>query len=121
MVQGKMMKLSKSLEKDICIISLSGRLAGCTEADVLYEEFKKMREKKISKVVLDLQNLEWMGSMGLGALIGCLTSIRNVKGDMRLANPNEKVAHLLHLTHLDGIFQVYGSLGDAKSSFQEYI
>ena len=115
------MQLTKSSEKDLCIISLSGRLTGCSEADALYAEFKQMREEKINKVVLDLQNLEWMGSMGLGTLIGCLTSMRNIDGDMRLANPNQKVAHLLHITRLDGIFQVYGTLDDAKSSFQNYL
>jgi len=115
------MKFQKNIDKDICILSVNGRLTGCTEAEALYEEFKILREEKINKVVLDLKELEWMGSMGLGALIGCLTSIRNVNGDMRLANPNQKVAHLLHITRLDGIFQVYATLDDAKSSFQEYI
>jgi anti-sigma B factor antagonist len=115
------MQLNKSMDKDVCTLAINGRLTGCEEAEALYEEFKKMREEKISKVVLDLQELEWLGSMGLGALIGCLTSIRNVNGDMRLANPNEKVAHLLHITRLDSIFKVYGNLNDAKSSFKEYI
>jgi anti-sigma B factor antagonist len=115
------MELHKSHDRDVCVLALKGRLTGCTEAEALYEEFKKMREEKVNKVVLDLNNLEWMGSMGLGALIGCLTSIRNVNGDLRLANPNQKVSHLLHMTRLDGIFQVYNTVDAAKSSFQDYI
>jgi anti-sigma B factor antagonist len=114
------MEISEHIEQDIYVVSLSGRLKGCPEADALYETFKKIRERGVNRVVINLKDLEWMGSMGLGAFIGCLTSMRNVDGDMRLANPNEKVANLLHITRLDSVFNVYDTLDHAKKSFETY-
>ena len=114
------MEISEHLEQDIYVVSLKGKLKGCPEADDLYDTFKKIRESGVNRVIINLKELEWMGSMGLGALIGCLTTMRNVDGDMRLANPNKKIANLFHITRLDSVFNVYDTMDHAKESFATY-
>jgi anti-sigma B factor antagonist len=113
------MKFIETFQGDVCVLGVQGKLKGCQEAEELYDEFKSCSSKNVSKIVLDLSKLDWAGSLGIGALIGCLTAARNNGGDLRLTGLNQKILQLLHITKLDGVFKIYDSADQAVASYSQ--
>ena len=65
--------------------------------------------------VVDLSEVDFVDSSGLGALIGCLKSARQSGGDLRIAKPTAQVAMVLRLSNLDRVLKSYGSTEEAYS------
>jgi anti-anti-sigma factor len=83
-----------------------GRLTAETASD-----FKQQIRNVISKsknIVLDLKDVEYMDSTGLGAIVAVYVSARRATCSLRLVNINQRTAELLRLTKLEGVFQGYG-------------
>jgi anti-sigma B factor antagonist len=68
-------------------------------------------------VVVDLGEVEFIDSSGLGALVGGLKSTRQAGGDLRIARAGEQVLAVLKLTNLDRILAPYPSAEDAASGW----
>jgi len=62
------------------------------------------------RIALDLSNLEFMDSTGLGVLIGCLKRLKEADGDLVLAGVQPAVARVFEVTGLDRIFTIRESL-----------
>jgi len=111
------MDINQAVESDVIILSLSGKLIGQKEIEQLYAQVRKLQEGKINRLVLNLEKLDWMGSLGLGALISCMTTMRNAGGDVHLCNLNPKLRSLLKITKLELVMPVYDSTDTAIRSF----
>ena len=113
------MDYSVSEQDDIVIISLNGKIMGGPEATEINEKFNQLIDTKKLKIVIDLNNVEWMNSSGLGILIGALSLFRNNNGQLRIINVSERIQNLLKITKLAGIFETSSSLEEALSSFKK--
>lgn len=111
------MNFEQNSDQNIYIISLHGKLISPNEIEELHSHFRYLREQNITRVVLNLESLDWMASNGLGALISCVTTMRNAGGDVRLSNLNPKLKSLVALTHLDKVFNIFESSEMAVQSF----
>jgi anti-anti-sigma factor len=69
------------------------------------------------QLVVDLRQVGFIDSSGLGALIGGLKSARQAGGDLRIANPGEQARVVLRLTSLDRVLRPYDSIEDALAAF----
>jgi len=112
------MNYSVSEQDDIVIISLSGKIMGGPEATEINEKFNQLIDDKKLKVIIDLKEVEWMNSSGLGILIGAVSLFKNNNGQLRLINVSERIKNLLKITKLAGIFETSNSLEEATSSFK---
>jgi anti-sigma B factor antagonist len=112
------MNYSVSEKDDIVIISLAGKIMGGPEATEINEKFNQLIDGKKLKVVIDLKEVEWMNSSGLGILIGAVSLFKNNNGQLRIINVSERIQNLLKITKLAGIFETSNSLEDAISSFK---
>jgi anti-anti-sigma factor len=65
-------------------------------------------------IIVDLSGTEFVDSSGLGALVSCLKSARQLGGDLRIVAPSEQVAMVLRMTNLDRILSPRASIDDAK-------
>ncbi len=88
------------------IVKCSGRLVSETTGQLKTEIKSLFKDSK--SVVLDLSNLNYMDSSGLGALVGLKLSARNADCELRLINLNQRIADLLRLTKLASAFDGYG-------------
>ena len=111
------MNYSVSEKDDIVIISLAGKIMGGPEATEINEKFNQLIDGKKLRVVIDLKEVEWMNSSGLGILIGAVSLFKNNNGQLRIINVSERIQNLLKITKLAGIFETSNSLEDAISSF----
>lgn len=68
------------------------------------------------RVVVDLSDIDFMDSSGLGALVGCLKSARQAGGDLRIAAPSAQVSMVLRLSNLD---RVLASFDSAEAAYRD--
>ena len=99
------------------VLSLSGKLMGGPEIIEIHSAIKATLEKKVNHIVIDLKDVKWMGSVGIGILICCLTTVRAAGGDLKLSGLSKKAESLLLMTNLDKVFEIYPKVDKAVNSF----
>lgn len=112
------MKIKQRMIGDVAVLGLSGKLlGGPPDSQEIKDVIYKLIEQGITKVVVDLADVKRMNSSGLGILISALTSLRNRKGDLKLAAVNELMEGILVMTKLNTIFEIYKTAEGAAQSF----
>jgi anti-sigma B factor antagonist len=72
-----------------------------------------------SKVVLDLSEVDFIDSSGLGVLLSCYRHVGAAGGDLRLCNLNEQVRTLFELVRMHRVFDIYDTREEALNSFTQ--
>jgi len=111
------MKLADYEKDGIYILEPKGKIMGGPDATQLHEKLHDYIEQGKKKVIIDLAQVDWMNSTGLGILISGLTTLRNNGGELKLANVTEKIQSLLTITKLVTVFEAFDSIEDAIKSF----
>jgi len=106
----------ESVREDITVLSLKGRLT-LGESNLIREKVTQLSAAGKFKVVIDLSNVEYIDSTGLGILVICFTSLKKQGGALKLVNPNKRNVELLLLTKLHTVFEVFNDVQDAVNSF----
>ena len=102
---------------NIAIMDMSGRLVIGEPTLLLRATVRKLLEDGTTKFVLNLGDLSFIDSSGLGELITAYTSIRNREGDVKMLDL-AKAKDLLQMTKLLTVFDVYDSEVKAIQALQ---
>jgi anti-sigma B factor antagonist len=113
------MKITEKTENHLAILKIDGNMIGDAETGELHHKIRNLSADGIRQVVLNLQDVNWMNSAGLGILIACLTTLKNNNGVLKLARVTKKVESLLVISQLNKIFEVYDSVEKAVASMTE--
>ncbi len=113
------MKLTDREENGVMILEPAGKIMGGPDASLLHDKLYEFIDQDKKKFVVDLSQVDWMNSTGLGILISAYTTLRNNDGKLKLANVTEKIKSLLVITKLDPVFESYDSIAEAIESFNE--
>ena len=111
------LKLSTREVKDIAIVDLSGRLTMGEPCAALREEIHDQVSNGSRRVLLNLAEVSYIDSAGLGELTAAHTSIRNREGQLKLLNLTTRVHDLLQITKLVTVFDIYDDEKKAIASF----
>ena len=111
------MKLSHREQSGVVVLEPKGTIMGGPDATALHDEIHELIAEKKLRVVIDLSKVDWMNSTGLGILIAGLTTLRDNKGDLKLACVTDKIQSLLTITKLITVFEAYDSVEQAIASF----
>ena len=106
-------------ENEIWVIALKGSLLALVEdheRELLEDVTAKIKDGH-SKFVMDLKDIKFVNSSGLGILLTCLTKARRAGGDVVLADIPESVKSLLNITKLDAVFTTADNRQEALKSF----
>jgi anti-sigma B factor antagonist len=90
-------------------IRLSGDLIGEDNGAAVIEIVNNAIQEKALTCVIDISELRYINSTGIGVLITILTKFRNKGGEVYLMKPSENVQKLLVITKLNAIFQIIQS------------
>ena len=112
------MKVKSKFYDDVCVITVSGKMMGGPESAKLREEIKSLIDNKTIKFIIDMKNVKWLNSLGVGVLISSYTSVHNAGGDIRLAFLTEKAQSLLFITKLIQVFKTYDNIDEALKSYK---
>jgi anti-sigma B factor antagonist len=102
---------------NVTIIDLSGKLMGGCDADVFRDMIHELLEKGRRQVIVNLSEITWVNSTGVGILITGYTTLRKNKGDLRLLNVSKKIQSMLYVTKLNLIFECFEDEQAAVASF----
>ena len=101
---------------DVTVLDLEGNLALDENA-----RFRKyvigVVEAGVRKLIINLANVKYIDSCGLGELISCYATLHQVDGHVKLLHLNNRLQHLLSITKLDSVFETFDSEPAAVSSF----
>jgi anti-sigma B factor antagonist len=111
-------KISEERVGDVLILKLEGNFFGSTESMAVHSKAKEFASAGNRRMIVDLAGVELMNSIGLGAIVSALISMRNAGGDLRLSGVRGKIEKLFLGASLMGLFQRYATTEEAVQSFQ---
>ncbi len=91
----------------LTVVELSGKIMGGPEAAEINDLIHSLIEKGDKRMVIDLGNVEWMNSSGLGILIGAITTLKNNGGSLSLVRVSDRIMNLLKITKLKDVFTIH--------------
>jgi len=112
------MKASNRQVSGITVVDLSGRITLGEGSTVLREAVKDLLAKGQRKILLNLGDVTYIDSSGIGELVSAFTSVRNQGGDLKLLKLTKKVHDLLQITKLYTVFDVKDDEAAAIQSFK---
>jgi len=95
------------------VISLSGKIMGGPEAGQINEKINALIDEEKKKIIIDLKEVEWMNSSGLGILIGAIQTLKNNGGKLVLIHVSDRIENLLKITKLINVFSIKSNLESA--------
>jgi anti-sigma B factor antagonist len=107
------MKYTTEVKEGILNINLQGDLLGENNGLELVDLINDKINESIILCAIDLSNVRYMNSSGIGVLITLLTKFRNKGGEVVLINPSEQIKKLLIITKLNAIFSIVNSSEEA--------
>ncbi|HUL33510.1 MAG TPA: STAS domain-containing protein [Candidatus Eisenbacteria bacterium] len=102
----------------IAIVDLSGRISLGDGSALLRKTVRDLLEEGKTRIVLNLGDVNYIDSSGIGELVSGFTAVRNRGGELKLLNLTKKVNDLLQLTKLFTVFEVYNEESTAVGSFK---
>jgi anti-sigma B factor antagonist len=102
----------------VTVLSLQGRVTLGDESSQLRSKIKELLQQGKKRLVLDLANVTYIDSAGLGTLVAAYTSARNEGGEIRLAGVTKNFGELLNITKLVTVFNVHNTVEDALKAFR---
>jgi anti-sigma B factor antagonist len=102
----------------ITIVDLSGRIALGEGSALLRKTVRDLLDSGKSRILLNLGDVNYIDSSGIGELVSGFTAVRNRSGELKLLNLTKKVHDLLQLTKLFTVFDVYSDESTAVGSFR---
>jgi len=111
------LRLSTRTVDDVLIVDCAGRILFGDESISLRETVKGLIPQN-GRIILNLAQVNYIDSGGLGTLVALYTTARNAGGTIKLASLTERVGDLLQVTKLLTVFEVYDSEKEALASFR---
>ena len=111
------MKASTRQVDGVTIVDLSGRITLGEGSVVLRDTIKDLLGKGAKQILLNLSDVSYIDSSGIGELVSAFTSVRNQGGELKLLHLTKKVHDLLQITKLYTVFDVKDDEAGAISAF----
>jgi anti-sigma B factor antagonist len=111
------MKASTRQIQDVTIVDLSGQIKLGEGGSILRETVKDLLAKGHKKILLNLGEITYIDSAGIGELISAFTSTRNQGGELKLLHLTKKVHDVLQITKLYTVFDVRDDEVQALAAF----
>jgi anti-sigma B factor antagonist len=103
---------------DVIILDLSGRITIGEGTLVLRNQIQKLMDAGNLKFLLNLAEVDYIDSSGLGELVSSFTTVRGRSGDLKLLNLTRRVRDLLQITKLLTVFESFDNETEALKKFR---
>jgi anti-sigma B factor antagonist len=104
----------------VTILDLRGRIVLGDEIDDLRSAVRNLIGEGKKKIILNLANVDYIDSSGVGELVGSFTAVRNAGGELKLLNLTQKVKDVLYVTKLYTVFDIKDDEFHAVKSFDYF-
>jgi anti-sigma B factor antagonist len=104
----------------VAILDVKGRIVLGEEIGELRDAVRNLVAEGKKKIILNLVDVDYLDSSGVGELVGCFTTVRNAGGELKLLNLSQKVQDVLHVTKLYTVFDIRDNEFTAVKSFDYF-
>ena len=104
----------------VTILDIHGRIILGPEIGTLRNAVHNLVAEGKKKIILNLADVDYIDSSGVGELVACFTSVRNAGGELKLLNLTQKVNDILHVTKLYTVFDIKDDEFTAVKSFDYF-
>ena len=104
----------------VTILDIRGRIVLGDEIHALRDAVRALVADGKKKIILNLEDVDYMDSSGVGELVGAFTTVRNAGGELKLLNLSQKVKDVLYVTKLYTVFDVRDDEFTAVKSFDYF-
>ncbi len=111
------MKITERQVKDVTILDLEGKILIGEGDDALREAVTRVVDSGKTKILLNLAEVPYVDSAGLGEIVRCYTTVSRKNGRLKLLNLTKKIRDLLSITKLLTVFEAFESEAEAVNSF----
>jgi anti-sigma B factor antagonist len=112
------LKLSSRQVGDVTVVDAAGRITLGEGSSAFRDLIKDLCAKGSKKLLLNLGEITYIDSSGIGELVSSFTTVQNAAGQMKLLNLTKRVKDLLQITKLYTVFEVFDDEASALASFQ---
>ena len=110
-------KLSTRQVGDVSVIDVTGRITLGEGSSALRDSLRELVGKGQKKILLNLGDVSYIDSSGIGELVSGFTTVTNAGGQLKLLNLSKRVKDLLQITKLYTVFDVHEDEAHAVQSF----
>ena len=103
----------------VTIVDIKGRIVLGEESASLRDLVADLVSKGQKNILFNLAGVDYIDSMGLGAMVGAFTSLRKQGGELKLLNVNDKVTDVMQITKLYTIFDIAKDETSGVKSFSK--
>jgi anti-sigma B factor antagonist len=111
------MKIIERVVGGVSILDLHGKILIGEGDDALRDAVAKLLEEGKTKILLNLADVPYVDSAGLGEIVRCYTTVSKSGGRLKLLNLTKKIQDLLSITKLLTVFETYDAEEQAVASF----
>jgi anti-sigma B factor antagonist len=104
----------------VTVLDVRGRIVLGDEIHQLRDAVRALVADGKKKIILNLAEVDYIDSSGVGELVGSFTTVRNSGGELKLLNLTQKVHDVLHVTKLYTVFDIRDDEFQAVKSFDYY-
>jgi anti-sigma B factor antagonist len=104
----------------VTVVDVQGRITLGDETEQLRDTIRKLIAAGKKKIVLNLEQVDFIDSSGVGELVSSFTTVRNAGGDLKLLNLTKKVHDILNVTKLYTVFDIKDDEFTAVKSFDYF-
>lgn len=112
------MKIELRTVRDVHILDISGKITLGEGTMTVRNTVRDILKDKGNKIVLNLADVNYIDSSGIGELVSTYTTVTNSGGQLKLLNLTKKIHELLQITKLLTVFQVFDDERAAIASFE---
>jgi anti-sigma B factor antagonist len=102
---------------DVAVVDFSGKITLGEGSSVLRNTVRDLLDRGHRKILLNLADVDYIDSSGIGELVSAYTAVRNVSGEMKLLQLTRRVHDILQITRLFTVFDVQSDEDAAVRSF----
>jgi anti-sigma B factor antagonist len=114
-------KMTNSEVDGVSVVTLDGRIVLGEESNSVREKLKSLIAEGKKKIVLNMANIKYIDSSGLGTLVAAHVSAKTQGASVRLCHLGQKFHEIMQLTKLLTVFDVYDTEAAAIGSFQSLL
>src|SRR2546430_17568325 len=104
---------------NVNVLKVVGRLTPDENDDILFNNVKQLVGAGEKDFLLDLSSVSYINSTGIGSIIQAFRLAQSKSGDLKILNPSQCVTHIIQVSKLDSIFEVFHDQDAAIASFTE--
>ena len=113
------MQIDERTIGDVLVLDVNGRITLGEGDEILKDKVNSLLNQGKKKIVLNLAEVPYVDSAGLGAIVRTYTTVSRQGGNLKLLNLTKRITDLLAITKLLTVFETFESESDAVQSFSD--